>query len=38
VLLRGGAFMAPHRPTDLAAFDRRVGVGPGPGGQATIMF
>ena len=37
-LLPGGAFIAPHRPTDLAAFDRRVGVGPGPGGQATIMF
>ena len=37
-LLPGGAFIAPHRPTDLAAFDRRVGVAPGPGAQATIML
>jgi hypothetical protein len=26
-LLPGGAFIAPHRPTDLAGFDRPVGVG-----------
>jgi hypothetical protein len=25
-LLPGGAFIAPHRPTDLAAFDRRAGL------------
>jgi Family of unknown function (DUF5999) len=30
-LLPGGAFIAPHRPTDLAAFDRPVGVAPGHG-------
>jgi Family of unknown function (DUF5999) len=37
-LLPGGAFIAPHRPTDLAAFDRRVGVAPGPGGQASAAL
>ena len=28
-LLPGGGFIAPHRPTDLAAFDRPAGVAPG---------
>jgi hypothetical protein len=33
-LLPGGAFIAPHRPTDLAAFDRPESVAPAHGGQA----
>ena len=37
-LLPGGAFIAPHRPTDLAAFDRPVGVAPGHGGQAPAAL
>ena len=37
-LLPGGAFIAPHRPTDLAAFDRPVGVPPGHGGQAPAAL
>jgi len=30
-LLPDGASIAPHRPTDLAAFDRPIGVTHGPG-------
>ena len=37
-LLPGGAFIAPHRPTDLAAFDRPAGVAPGHGGQAPAAL
>ena len=37
-LLPGGAFIPPHRPTDLAAFDRPVGVAPGHGGQAPAAL
>ena len=37
-LLPGGAFIAPHRPTDLAAFDRPVGVAPGHGRQASAAL
>ena len=37
-LLPGGAFIAPHRPTDLAAFDRRVGVAPEHGRQASAAL
>ncbi len=37
-LLPGGAFIAPHRPTDLAGFDRPVGVAPGHGGQAPAAL
>jgi hypothetical protein len=33
-LLPDGASIAPHRPTDLAPFDRPVGVSHGHGGQA----
>jgi hypothetical protein len=32
-LLPGGAFIAPHRPTDLAASGRLAGVAPGHGGR-----
>ncbi len=32
-LLPGGAFIAPHRPTDIAAFYRSVGVAPGTAGR-----
>jgi hypothetical protein len=32
-LLPGGAFIAPHRPTDLAAFDRPASVAPGTAGR-----
>ena len=37
-LLPDGAFIAPHRPTDLAAFDRRVAVAPRYGGQAPAAL
>ena len=37
-LLPGGGFIAPHRPTDFAAFDRPVGVAPGHGGQASAAL
>jgi hypothetical protein len=37
-LLPGGAFIAPHRPTDLAAFYRPAGVAPGHGGQAPAAL
>jgi hypothetical protein len=37
-LLPGGAFIAPHRPTDLAAFYRPAGVAPGYGGQASAAL
>ena len=33
-----GAFIAPHRPTDIAAFYRPVGVAPGHRGQATAAL
>src|ERR1700720_2512986 len=32
-LLPGGAFIAPHRPTDLAAFDRPAGMALGAAGR-----
>jgi Family of unknown function (DUF5999) len=32
-LLPGGAFIAPHRPTDLATFDHPAGVAPGTAGR-----
>ena len=37
-LLPGGAFIAPHRPTDLAAFYRPAGVAPGHGGRAQRPY
>src|ERR1700675_2318193 len=37
-LLPGGAFIAPHRPTDLAALYRPAGVAPGHGGQAQRPY
>jgi hypothetical protein len=37
-LLPGGAFITPHRPTDLAAFDRPAGVAPGHGVQAPAAL
>ena len=37
-LLPGGAFIAPHRPTDLAAFYRPVGVAPGHRGQSSAAL
>jgi hypothetical protein len=37
-LLPGGAVIAPHRPTDLAAFDRPAGVAPEHGGQAPAAL
>jgi hypothetical protein len=37
-LLPGGAFIAPHRPTDLPAFYRPVGVARGDGGQASAAL
>jgi Family of unknown function (DUF5999) len=37
-LLTGGAFIAPHRPTDLAAFDRPASVAPGHGRQARRPY
>lgn len=37
-LLPGGAFIAPHRPTDLAASGRLAGVAPGHGGQASAAL
>jgi len=37
-LLPGGAFIAPHRPTDLAAFYRPAGVAPGHGRQAAAAL
>ncbi len=37
-LLPGGAFIAPHRPTDLAAFDRPAGVAPRDCGQAPAAL
>jgi eukaryotic-like serine/threonine-protein kinase len=37
-LLPGGAFIAPHRPTDLAAFDRPASVAPGHGRQAPAAL
>ena len=36
--LPDGAFIAPHRPTDLAALDRPVGVAPGHGWQAPAAL
>ena len=37
-LLPDGACIEPHRPTDLAAFDRPVGVAHGHGGQAPAAL
>ena len=37
-LLPGGAFIAPHRPTDLAAFDRPAGVASGHDGQVPAAL
>jgi hypothetical protein len=37
-LLPGGAFIAPHRPTDIAAFYRPAGVAPGHHGQARAAL
>jgi hypothetical protein len=37
-LLPCGAFIAPHRPTDIAAFYRPAGVGPGHQGQARAAL
>jgi Family of unknown function (DUF5999) len=37
-LLPGGSFIAPHRPTDIAAFYRPAGVAPGHGGQAPAAL
>ena len=37
-LLPGGAVIAPHRPTDLTAFDRPVGVAPGTAGRPQRSY
>jgi hypothetical protein len=37
-LLPGGAFIAPHRPTDLAAFDRPASVAPGHSRRAPAAL
>ena len=37
-LLPGGAFIAPHRPTDIAAFYRPAGVAPGHHRQAPAAL
>ena len=37
-LLPGGAFIAPHRPTDIVAFYRPAGVVSGDGGQASAAL
>jgi hypothetical protein len=37
-LLPDGASIEPHRPTDLAAFDRPIGVVSGPRGQAPAAL
>ena len=37
-LLPGGGFIAPHRPTDLAAFNRPAGVAPGHGRQVPAAL
>ena len=37
-LLPGGAFIAPHRPTDIAAFYRPAGVAPGHHRQAVAAL
>jgi hypothetical protein len=37
-LLPGGGFIAPHRPTDLAASGPLAGVAPGHGGQAQRPY
>ena len=37
-LLPGGAFIAPHRPTDIAAFYRPAGVVSEDGGQAPAAL
>src|SRR6202158_3451629 len=37
-LLPDGESIAPHRPTDLAAFDRPIGVTHGHGGQAPAAL
>jgi hypothetical protein len=37
-LLPGGAFIAPHRPTDIAAFYRPAGVVSGDGRQAPAAL